>query len=226
MIFNLLNLFYPKVCAGCESLLLHNEYVICTQCRHEIPLTLHHTHDNKEVMDKFYGRLDLHFAGALFYFHKKGIVQEMIHKLKYKGHEEIGTAIGLWYGSEIKNHPMLKDVEVIIPVPLHKKRYRKRGYNQVTTFGEALASSLQIPFNPDFLIRSKFTETQVWKSLVERSNVTEKGFEVIEDETMNGKHFLLIDDVITTGATLEACGSALLQIPGSRLSIICMAMTQ
>jgi ComF family protein len=205
MLLNLLNLFYPKVCAGCETILLHNEYVICTHCRHEIPLTLHHTFDNKEVKDKFYGRLDLHFVGALFYFHKKGIVQEMIHKLKYKGHEEIGTAIGLWYGSELKDHPIGKDVDVIIPVPLHKNRLKKRGYNQVTTFGQALATTLNIPFNPHVLIRSKYTETQVWKSLVERSNVTDKGFEAVDDEALHGKHFLLIDDVITTGATLEAC---------------------
>lgn len=226
MIYQLLNLFYPKVCAGCEALLLSNEYVICTSCRHEIPLTLHHTVDNKEVMSKFYGRLDVQFVGTLFYFHKKGIVQEMIHKLKYKGHEEIGTAIGLWYGSELKNQLILKDVDYIIPVPLHQKRYKKRGYNQVMTFGEALSSSLQIPMHTELLVRTKYTETQVWKNLVERSNVAEKGFEVLDYSKLQHKHFLLIDDVITTGATLEACGRELLKIPGARLSIVCMAMTQ
>ena len=226
MLYNLLNLFYPKVCAGCESLLLNTEYVICTRCRHEIPLTLHHVVDNKEVMTKFYGRLDVQFAGALLYFHKKGIVQEMIHKLKYKGHEEIGTAIGLWYGSELTNHPFVKDIDFIIPVPLHKKRLKKRGYNQVTAFGEALSATLNIPLHADLLVRTKYTETQVWKTLIERSNVTEKGFEVLDVEKMEHKHFLLIDDVLTTGATLEACGSALLKIPGARLSIVCMAMTQ
>lgn len=226
MIHNLLNLFYPKVCAGCESLLLNTEYVICTSCRHEIPLTQHHVVDNKEVMTKFYGRLDVQFVGALLYFHKKGIVQEMIHKLKYKGHEEIGTAIGLWYGSELTNHPLVKDIDFIIPVPLHKKRLKKRGYNQVTAFGEALSTTLNIPLLSDLLVRTKYIETQVWKTLIERSNVTEKGFEVLDDEKMEHKHFLLIDDVITTGATLEACGRALLKIPGARLSIVCMAMTQ
>ena len=101
MIHHLLNLFFPKSCAGCQSFLLTNEVVICTQCRHEIPITNHHTNDQNEVLRKFYGRIPLEFGAAFFYFHKKGIVQEMIHKLKYKGQEEIGQTIGNWYSEEL-----------------------------------------------------------------------------------------------------------------------------
>lgn len=103
MFEKLLNLFFPKACAGCNSFLLANEKVICTVCRHEIPLTNHSKIENNEALVKFYGRIPIEFAGALFYFHKKGIVQELIHKLKYKGHQEIGTAVGYWYAEEIKN---------------------------------------------------------------------------------------------------------------------------
>ena len=223
MIYHLLNLFYPKVCAGCHAFLLSSEYVICTVCRHELPLTQHHFLDNKDVMEKFYGRLDVEFVGALLYFHKKSIVQEMIHNLKYRGHQEIGTALGLWYGNELKNAQVLKNIDVIIPVPLHKKREKQRGYNQVVTFGKALAESLEVPLNNQLLFRTVHTETQVRKNLVERSDLAEKGFAVLANEKMHNKHFLLIDDVITTGATLEACGKALLSIPGAKLSIVCMA---
>jgi ComF family protein len=179
--------------------------------------------ENKDVTEKFYGRLDVQFVGALFYFHKKSIVQEMIHNLKYRGHQEIGTALGLWYGNELKKAQILETIDVIIPVPLHKKREKQRGYNQVVTFGNALSECLEIPLNNQLLFRMVHTETQVRKNLVDRSDLAEKGFTVTVNEDMHNKHFLLIDDVITTGATLEACGKALLSIPGAKLSIVCIA---
>jgi predicted amidophosphoribosyltransferase len=124
MLQHLINLFFPKSCAGCESLLLSNEKVICTQCRHEIPLTNHHKIEENEIFQKFYGRIPLEFGSALFYFHKKGIVQEMMHKLKYKGQEEIGETIGNWYSEELKEVGAIKNIDYIIPVPLHKKRLK------------------------------------------------------------------------------------------------------
>lgn len=136
MLNHLLNLFFPKACAGCHAILLSDELVICTQCRHEIPLTNHHKIEENEIFQKFYGRIPLEFGAALFYFHKKGIVQEMMHQLKYKGHEEIGAMVGNWYASELKELQPMQNIDYIIPVPLHKRRFRERGYNQVTTFGK------------------------------------------------------------------------------------------
>lgn len=226
MIQSIINLFFPKACAGCNSFLLKDEIVICTTCRHEIPLTNHHLIKNNEVFSKFYGRIPLEFASSLMYFHKKGIVQEMIHKLKYKGHQEIGEAIGYWYAEELKNIEELKDVDFIIPIPLHKKRLRERGYNQVTTFGMALSKSWNKYFDENILIRTIYSKTQTSKSILGRSEVVENIFGITYDESHHDKHFLLIDDVITTGSTLEACGRELLKIPGSKVSIVCMAMTQ
>jgi len=150
----------------------------------------------------------------------------MIHKLKYKGHQEIGEAIGYWYAEELKAIEELKDIDFIIPIPLHKKRFKERGYNQVTTFGEALSKSLNVNYNEQVLVRNVYSKTQTFKSIIGRAEVVDNIFGVSYNESHHNKHFLLIDDVITTGSTLEACGRELLKIPGSRISIVCMAMTQ
>lgn len=225
MFQNLINLFFPKACAGCESFLLQDEVVICTQCRHEIPLTNHHKIHNNEIFQKFYGRIPLEFGASLLYFHKKGIVQEMMHKLKYKGQEEIGEVIGSWYSEELKNVEHIKNIDYIVPVPLHKKRLRERGYNQVEGFGKALSENLKIPYNASILKRKLYTKTQTKKDLLGRSDVIDSVFDISFSEDHHGKHFLLIDDVLTTGSTLEACSRALLKIPGAKISIVCMAMS-
>ena len=226
MFESIINLFFPKVCSGCSSFLLSNENVICTVCRHDIPLTNHHLNPENDAFKKFYGRIPVVHASALFYFHKKGIVQELIHNLKYNGHEEIGTILGEWYSEELKNIESLQSVDEIIPVPLHRKKLKERGYNQVTAFGKALSSSLNIDFNDSLLIRNVYSKTQSKKNLLGRTEGIETIFDVSFTGKDHNKHFLLIDDVITTGATLEACSRALLKIPGAKISIVCMAMAQ
>jgi predicted amidophosphoribosyltransferase len=183
MFTSLINLFFPRACCGCNSFLLSDEIVICTVCRHEIPLTHHHKIPNNEAFVKFYGRIPVEFAAALFYFHKKGIVQELVHKLKYKGHQEIGEAIGGWYAEELKSVSSIKTIDCIIPVPLHQKKLKERGYNQVTTFGEALSKSLNIPYNADVLIRKVYSKTQTKKTILGRSEVVESIFGVVFDES-------------------------------------------
>jgi ComF family protein len=225
MFKSIINLFFPSVCAGCNSFLLKNEIVICTRCRHEIPQTNHHINPNNEVVKRFYGRIDLEFGAAFLYFHKEGIVQNMIHKLKYKGHEEIGEIIGVWYADELKNIPELKTIDYIIPVPLHKKRLKERGYNQVTTFGKALSKNLNIPYKDDLLIRKIYSKTQTKKNLLNRTDISNDIFDITIDKSQNSNHYLLIDDVMTTGSTLEACARKLLEIPNSKVSILCMAMS-
>ena len=161
----------------------------------------------------------------MVYYHKKGIVQEMIHSLKYRGHEEIGTVLGQWHADDLKKIPIASTFDTIIPVPLHKKRLRERGYNQVTRFGQALSENLKIEYNPSILKRNVYSKTQVKKNLLNRTEIIESLFEADFTEKDHNKHFLLIDDVITTGSTLEACSRALLKIPGSKISIVCMAMS-
>lgn len=224
MFKSLLYLFFPPICAGCKTVLIANENVICTKCRHEIPLTQHHLNPENEAFKKFYGRIPVEHVSALLYFHKKGIVQELIHSLKYRGQEDIGTALGEWYAEELKSHQQLQNVDSIIPVPLHPKKLRERGYNQVSQFGNALAKSLQIPINNEILFRQVYSKTQSQKNRLGRTEGIDTIFDVKFTESDHNKHFLLIDDVITTGATLEVCAKALLKIPGAKISIVCMAM--
>jgi len=225
MFENLINVLFPKVCSGCSNHLLSNENVICTICRHEIPLTNHHLNPENEAIKKFYGKIPVEFASTLVYFHKKGIVQEMIHNLKYRGHEEIGAVLGEWQAENLKTLLITNSFDEIIPVPLHKKRLKERGYNQVSSFGLALSKKLKINYNPNILSRSVYSKTQVKKNLLNRTEVLEHIFEVNFSEKDYDKHFLLIDDVLTTGSTLEACGRELLKIPGAKVSIVCMAMS-
>lgn len=226
MFTSLIDLFFPKVCAACDSFLLANEQVICSHCRHEMPLTRHHLISDNEAMKKFYGKIPVEHASALLYYHKKGAVQQMIHNLKYKGMEEIGQTIGDWYASILADLPNFATVDAIVPVPLHRRKLRERGYNQVSAFGKSLSENLGIAYDDSILLRKVYSKTQTKKNLLGRTEVSAKAiFEVTFSEKDHGRHFLLIDDVLTTGSTLEACSRALLKIPDAKISIVCMAMS-
>lgn len=223
MFKSLVNLLFPKGCSGCNDTLLESESVVCTNCRHEMPFTLHHLNPENETYNKFYGRLPLEHASSLLYFHKKGIVQQLVHNLKYRGQQNVGQLMGEWYVQDLKDIPALQSVTEIIPVPLHKKRLQERGYNQVAAFGRAIAEEMNIAYNDNLLVRKSYTKTQTKKNLAARAEIAGSSFEANYTEADTGKHFLLIDDVITTGATLEACGRALLKIPEAKLSIVTIA---
>lgn len=222
----LVNLFFPKLCNGCNSLLLNNEAVICVKCRHDLPYTYHHQIENNEIMSKFYGILPVEQATALLYFHSKGIAQELIHNLKYRKQQEIGTLLGIIYAHELIDSNKIPKVDFIIPTPIHKKRLQERGYNQVTTFCEALSKELQIPIDNEVLFRTKHTKTQTKKSKTKRAELLSNNFKIKIKEDHIGKHYLLVDDVITSGATIEACAKALLEIPDSKVSLLAIAYTQ
>lgn len=225
MLQSLINLLYPTLCNGCDALLLEYEDTICTHCRHDMPLTHHYLNPGNETAQKFYGRLPLEHASALVYFHKEGMVQQLIHNLKYRKQQSVGRVMGQWYAPLLKQVPELASVTDIIPVPLHPRRLRERGYNQVTEFGLALSAGLGIPYTENILVRETYTKTQTKKDREKRAGIA-SAFAVRPENAGEAPHFLLIDDVITTGATLEACGKLLLQIPGARLSIVTIAYAQ
>lgn len=225
MLNNLLNLFFPKVCYGCSNLLTDNELHICTRCRHDLPLTNFHEDPENAVHKALYGRVKLINATALLHFSKKGIVQQLMHNLKYRGYQEIGHVLGLWLGEELKASNAYCSIEVVVPVPLHKSKLKKRGYNQVEKFGRALALALEADYEDQSLIKITNTKTQVFKDRLKRSSAFDANFAIQNEERLAHKHILLVDDIITTGSTIEACANELLKVKGINLSLAVIAIT-
>lgn len=223
MFHDLLNLFYPKICYSCEAILLKNEKIICTQCLHELPVTNNHLENENATKKVFYGRVNIQNATSLFLFEKKGKVQQLIHNLKYRGHEEIGEFLGSWLGNELKLLEEYKKVTAVVPVPLHKSKLKKRGYNQVEKFGIEIAKSLNVAYIDSVLVKKSATQTQTLKKRFARWGTIDETFMIEQPELLQNAHVLLVDDLVTTGATIEACAGKLLGIPGLKISVATMA---
>ena len=206
-------------------MLIHQEKNLCVTCLHDLPLTNLHSNDSKVISNIFYGTVILEHATALFYYPKQGTVRQLVHQLKYKGQEEISAYLGEWLGIELSESGYYNGVDVVVPVPLHKKRKSSRGYNQVEGFGKEIALSLNAIYNDTTLVRIKNTSTQTVKDRLTRWKNVETIFEVSELKNLQGKHILLVDDVITTGATIKACVTELNKIPNIKLSLAVMAYT-
>ena len=225
MFHDLANLFYPAICNCCDSPLLKTEKVICTSCLHKLPTTNYHL-DNENLSKKvFSARLPLENATSLLYFKKKGMVQNLIHNLKYKKQEEVGVFLGAWLGEELASHPAFKKIDCVIPVPLHRIKLKQRGFNQVTGFGQELAKKLDAEFIENVLVKKSGSRTQTFKKRLGRWGSIDATFIIENSEIVENKHILLVDDLVTTGATLEACGNKLLEIKNTKLSIATMAIT-
>nr|WP_321221750.1 phosphoribosyltransferase family protein [uncultured Psychroserpens sp.] len=225
MIKNLLNLFFPEVCRACSNHLSDNELLICTHCRHDLPLTNFHEDKDNAVHKILCGRVKLEQATALLHFSKKSIVQQLMHNLKYRGHEEIGHLLGEWLGEELQQIDAYSKIDVVIPVPLHKAKLKSRGFNQVDRFGIAIAKALNAKYYPTVLIKTTNTKTQVFKDRLKRNFNEHTNFKIINTEGLENKHILIVDDIITTGATIEDCANTLLDIKGVRLSLATMSIT-
>ncbi|MCC8359314.1 ComF family protein [Salinimicrobium sediminilitoris] len=225
MFHDFLNLLYPKLCYSCESTLKTNEYILCTSCLHELPIADHHLEKDNPVEKIFYGRIPVENATSLLLFEKKGMVQKLIHNLKYRGHKEIGPFLGTWLGSELKEIPAWQKITIVIPVPLHRKKLRIRGFNQVAGFGEEIAKALEVPYREDLLLKITATKTQTIKKRLARWGTIDETFVINDPGALENAHVLLVDDLVTTGATLEACAHKLLQIPNLKISIATMAVT-
>jgi ComF family protein len=220
------SLFFPRVCQACGATLFKTEEVICTFCNYHLPRTNFHLEQDNWVSRTFWGRTDVFSATALFYFNKGGKVQHLIHRLKYNGEKEIGIFLGKQYGYDLQKSPFFNSVKVVLPVPLHSKKEKKRGYNQSEMFAIGLAQTMQIELVKNNLIKTMATESQTRKSRFKRWENVKEIFVVKDAEKLEGKHVLLVDDVITTGATIESCANTLLKVPGIRVSVAAIAFTQ
>ncbi len=223
---DLINLLFPELCNGCGELLYRGEKEICTKCLFDLPYTDFHLHADNLVAKQLWGRLPLNAAMAMLYFKKNSKVQNVIHSLKYKGKTDVGVLMGKLLAQKLKESELYKDIDLIIPVPLHQKKLRLRGYNQSEYIAIGLGKEMEIPFTTTNLARKKATESQTKKARYTRFENMLQVFEIKNAEELKDKHILLIDDVITTGATLEACGNVLLNVGIKKLSIAAIAFTE
>ena len=219
-------LFFPELCVGCGTSLLKNEHSLCTSCIFHLPRTHFHLDPDNSAARTFWGRFPFVHADAFVYFQKGNKVQRIIHQLKYNNKSENGFRMGELYGHEIQHVPQWQDLDIIIPVPLHAKKKRQRGYNQSECIASGLASVLNIPVSTTHLLKKVQTSSQTQKTRFERYESQKEAFLIQNSTEIERKHILLIDDVITTGATLEACATALLEVKDVRISIAGIAFAK
>ncbi|RLD59129.1 MAG: ComF family protein [Bacteroidetes bacterium] len=217
------SLFFPKTCMACGNSLYRNEEMICTQCLFHLPKTNFHLEKINPVSKVFWGRTNIEMATALYFYRKESKVQTLIHHLKYHGNQEIGVFLGQLYGGQLKDSEYFKDVDVVIPIPLHKDKLKKRGFNQAESFASGLAETMKAIIDTTSVYRDIATSTQTKKSRYKRWENVSEIFKIKETTALENKHVLIVDDVITTGATMEACINTLNTVEGIKVSVAAIA---
>lgn len=221
---DIMAVLFPKYCLGCTQIIGDNLPFLCVNCRHELRQTHFDTLPDSEnpMIKKFWGKVSVEKAAALLYYEKGTVSQRLIHALKYHNREQVGQWLGQWYAYELAQSHYFQGVELVIPVPLHPKKKKKRGYNQVTLFAREIATQLQVPYMEDILIKQQYNSAQAKKHWLERQKSSKEQFVLKDTTTIAGKHILLVDDIVTTGATLTQCATLLIGA-GAKVSFACMA---
>jgi len=219
-----ISLIYPKICLGCNNSLLKHEQCICTICQFHIPKTNHFKEKKNDLQKLFWGKVQLNHAAALYEFVKDSPLQKMIHALKYEENQEVGIYLGKQIAYEIEDSTLLKGIDYIIPVPLHPKKEKLRGYNQSMSIAKGIQEILKTEIEITTLQRTVDTESQTKKNKYSRWENVGNVIEIRDLEKLKHKHILLIDDVVTTGSTLESCVTTLQQIEGIKVSIVTIAI--
>jgi ComF family protein len=226
LIESIFQLFFPHVCAGCGSDLLADKQFLCLRCLHELPLTHFHLHAANPVEKIFWGRVPIVAACAHFYFAKHSALQQVMHQFKYNGQREIGEYFGRMMGEAMFHSGRFDTVDALIPLPLYASREKRRGYNQAAVICEGIAGIMKLPLLTNAVMRTHATETQTHKNRINRWQNMIGRFQLSRGDILENKHLLLVDDIITTGATLDACANELLQAPGVQVSVAALAWTE
>ena len=221
---DLMQTLFPNYCLGCKSA-VPKKTILCLHCLSELPKTNSHLSNSNPLVKLLQQLAPISYATSLFYFEQQGLVQQLIHQLKYMKREQFGNFFGTQLGQKLVNCPFLS-CDLIVPVPLHKRRQRQRGYNQVSQFGQQLAKQIQIEYVPQNLIRHKATKTLVRLNTHQRAAQIKNAFSVVDSSVFAGKHLLLVDDVVTTGTTLSEAANCLLQIEGVQVSVATIAFAK
>ena len=217
-------LIHPSICITCQQKAVKKDEVICIECDYHLPRTNFHTEKENKFTERFWGRVPIETAVAMYYFNGNDHVKRIIHGLKYEGQTQIGEQVGRIMGKRIGySNPTFQNIDLILPVPLHYKRQKERGYNQSDFFAKGLAKTLWTEWRNDMLTRKVNTKSQTTMNALERMKNVENIFEVVDPSFLKNKNILLVDDVVTTGATLEACAKEILKIEGTKVSLATMA---
>ncbi|MGA0430642.1 MAG: ComF family protein [Flavobacteriaceae bacterium] len=215
-------LFFPKLCVGCRGVLQPYEKTLYLKCELCLPLCYFTPHKTNIMQQRLSVHIPVEYATALFLFYPKGIIEQLIHQLKYNGQRAIGILFGAWMADQL-SHSFFEKCTAVIPMPLHPKRQRKRGYNQVEGFAKQIADKLAIPVCNHVVWRKKNTRQLAQGKVENRWEELADAFALNPNHNLTNQHWLLVDDVMTTGASLCACAKALLEIRGSKVSIVTMA---
>jgi ComF family protein len=219
------SLFYPGICHSCSGVLISDEWCICAHCWYGLPKTGFHLDKENALTKLFWGRTNIETGTALFYYQKGGRVQHLIHQLKYKNKQDIGRYLGLRLGQYLADAAAYQGIDCIVPVPLHAKRMRERGFNQSNVIGSGLSEAMRIPMDTASLVRLTQTQTQTRKRRFTRWENVASVFELSTSHQLSHKHILLVDDVITTGSTIEACTQKLLSVEGVKVWVATLGVT-
>lgn len=226
MFHDLFYLIFPHYCAGCGADLNSAEDHLCSRCLYHLPRSYFMNDPQNPLAKTFWGRANIEQASAFLVFNKQGMAQRLVHSLKYKGNKELGVFLGRLYAADLAKDGLHSTIDMVLPVPLHKKKERRRGYNQSLYFARGLAEGIGKPCADKVLVRNSYTESQTGKTRFERWANVKEVFEVPDKAAIQNKHILLVDDVATTGATLEACASRLLVVPDTKVSIAVIAYAE
>ena len=221
---DLLNIIYPNLCVTCGEILMRGEQCLCLSCLYNVPKTNYHTQRDNPLEERFWGKISAFRGTAFFFFNKGSVFQKLLHDLKYKNNKKLGYVLGKYAGADLLNCPDFSTIDTIVPVPLHPKRLKQRGYNQSEWIGKGLSEMMNKPQNTENLIRVKENVSQTQKSVYERYENTEGIFALNDEKLFEGQHILLVDDVLTTGSTLEACVQVLLKTENIKISIFTLAV--
>ena len=222
---NIFDLFFPEECLNCGSLVEIQGKFLCIFCLSELPLTNYCTQPKNQLEMTFIGRIPLKAATSLLYFERKGAAQKLIHQLKYQGKSDLGVFLGIWLAHEMRQSNRFEEIDFVIPVPMYPKKEKERGYNQVMGFASALAKELKAELRPDVLVKVNNRKTQTSKNRFDRLKILENDYMLSDSGQIDNTHILLVDDIITSGATIEACGVQLMKHKGVQLSLASMAFT-
>lgn len=221
--YQFINLLFPKTCSACTQTLIFSEDILCTDCLVQIPQTNIGFSNSQSLANRFRGKVEIKAAYSFLKYSKGGKVQKLLHNLKYKNRQDIGVFMGKLFGKKLLLVENLPEIDILIAIPLHQKKLLLRGFNQSALIAEGLSETLNVPHETNIINRIKVTETQTRKTRIDRFFNVENVFEVTNKEKIQGRRVGLVDDVLTTGATMEVCAIALLEAGAAEVSIFSLA---